>query len=335
MTPRQELLAERRIGPMGAALLYRLVHLVARARNFPPPPGYEVWDESAVAETAHDFLVGERGRKRVIEIAVRSVDDESFERIMEAAVVNHLREVSRRTDMGRLILRVSEILSEEDSFTRVVGSPVRWTLAGGSETPSTTPDATLATAVATVSVNIPRWSSERRSAPVADRDSLVMMLRIILTAAEGAMTVADIARAVATRLDHRRTPLSIELDVSESVAEPSDRTDPAVQVGSTMRAAQIFADLDDRDRIMIARYEEPVRDLVDVLALRRSQAALLRQRLTTRLRDELEDDTEPEDTIAELRRLCEAWIEDRTAAPGASFHNSEDTIAGKTGKGGR
>ncbi len=335
MTPRGELLAEQRIGPEGAALLYRLVFLVSRARNFPPPPGYESWDESAVTETAHDFLVGERGRKRVIEIAIRSVDDESFERIMEAAVVNHLRELSRRTDTGRLILRVSEILRDEDTFTRVEGIPARWARTGGNTAPSTTPDSVLATAVAATSVNVPRWNSERRSAPLADRSSLVMLLAAILTAADGSLTAADIAHVVATRIDHRRVPLSIELDAPEATAEQSERVDPAVQVENALRAEQIFNDLDDRDRIMIARYEEPVRDLGEVLALRRSQAALVRQRLATRLRREFDDDSDPEGTIAELRRLCETWIEDRTAALGATFNNGEDTGASAARKGDR
>lgn len=335
MTPRQELLAERRIGPAGAALLYRLVRVVSRARNFPPPLGYAVWDESAVAETAHDFLVGERGRKRVIEIAVRSMDDESFERILETAVLNHLREISRRTDTGRLILRVSEILSDEDAFTRVGGSPVRWALTGGAAEPSIASDAALAASIAATSVDIPRWNSERRSAPLADRGSFLVLLKAILTAAEGSLTAADIARAVATRLDHRRTPLSIELDTPEVVGEQVSGVDPADQVGSALRAAQIFDELDDRDRIMLARYEEPVRELGDILALGRSQAALLRQRLTAHLRDELADDAAPEATIAELRRLSETWIEDRTAVIDATLTQGENAGAGKAGKGGR
>jgi hypothetical protein len=61
----------------------------------------------------------------------------------------------------------------------------------------------------------------------------------------------------------------------------------------------------------------------------------VRQRLATRLRHEFEDDADPEGTIAELRRLCEAWIEDRTAALGATFNNSEDTGASAAGKGDR
>jgi hypothetical protein len=317
MTPREEVLAEQRIGPAGAALLYRLVRVVAISRNF-PPPGSRDWDNTAVTETAHDFLDGERGRRRVTDIAIRSVDETTFERIMEAAVVNHLREVSRRTDMGKLVLRVTEILTDEDDFELVTGQPSRWTLTGSQTAPSAVPDTRLAAAIVSTQVTIPAWSSERRAAPLADRGSFIRMLRAILTAANGSLTAADIAQAVATRLDPRRTPLSIELDVLESIAEPAPGQDPAAQVTTTIRAAQIFDQLDDRNRILIATYEQPVRDLGAVLAVGKSQAGLLRQRLAGWLREELKDDTEADATIAEIRRLCEAWLEDRTTAPGAT-----------------
>lgn len=322
MTPREEVLAGQRIGPAGAALLYRLVRAVAISRNFPPPPGSRGWDDTAVTETAHDFLDGERGRRRVADIAIRSVDEITFERVMEAAVVNHLREVSRRTDMGRLVLRVTEVLTEEEDFQRVASQPARWTLAGGQTVPSTVPDTQLAAAVVNTRVTIPAWSSERRSAPLADRDTFIRMLLAVLAAADGSLTAADIAQTVATRLDPRRTPLSIELDVLESIAERAPGQDPAAQATTSIRAAQIFDQLDDRSRVLIATYEQPVRDLGEVLAIGKSQAGLLRQRLTGWLREELKDDTEADATIAEIRRLCEVWLDDRTTAPGETSVNT-------------
>jgi len=325
MRPREEVLAEQRIGPAGAALLYRLVRAVAVSRNFPPPSGSRGWDDTAVIETAHDFLDGERGRRRVADIAVRSVDEMTFERIMEAAVVNHLREVSRRTDMGKLVLRVTEVLTDDSDFQRVASHPSRWTLAGGRAAPSAVSDTRLAAAVVSIQVTIPAWSSERRSAPLADRETFIRLLRAVLAAADGSLTAAGIAQAVATRLDHRRTPLSIELDVLESIAERAPGQDPAAQATTSIRAAQIFDQLDDRSRLLIATYEQPVRDLGEVLAIGKSQAGLLRQRLTGWLREELKDDTEADATIAEIRRLCEFWLEDRTAASGATSTHTAPT----------
>jgi len=322
MTPRDEVFAEQRIGPAGAALLYRLVRVVAITRNFPPPPGFDRWDDTAITETAHDFLDGERGRRRVTDIAIRSVDESTFERIMESAVVNHLREVSRRTDMGRLVLRVTEILTDEDDFQRVDSQPSRWILTGGRAAPSAVPDNQLAAAVVSTQVTIPAWSSERRAAPLADRGTFIRLLRAVLAVADGSLTAADLAQALATRLDHRRTPLSLELDILESIAERAPGQDPAAQATTSIRAAQIFDQLDDRSRLLIALYEQPLRDLGEVLAIRKSQAGLLRQRLTDWLREELKDDTEAEETIAGIRRICESWLEGRTTAPGPTSTNT-------------
>jgi hypothetical protein len=307
--PREEILATLGIGPAGAILLYRLVGVVARARNFPPPPGYGQWDHSAITETAHDFLDGERGRKRVIDIAIRSVDDRGFQRLMERAVVNHLRDASRRSDLGRLVRRVSEVLAEEGGFTRVGAEDAgRWSLKDGPAEPSPAPEAALIAAVAPVPVTVPGWTSERRWAPLADRESFRAMISAILGAAGGSLTAAQITRVIATRIDHHRTPLSIELDVLEGAAERAPRLDPAVAASSAIRAAEIFGGLSENERIMVACFELPVRDLTTVLPLGKSQAALLRQRLATRLQEALWDDEEAAGTVEELRRLCERWI---------------------------
>ncbi|HUN31633.1 MAG TPA: hypothetical protein VMU95_06390 [Trebonia sp.] len=332
MTPREEVLATQRIGRAGATLLYRLVYLVAIGRNFPPPPGFDRWDPSAVTETAHDFLDGPRGVRRVMDIAIRSADEPGFERVLEQAVVNHLRDISRRTDMGRLVRRVTEVLTDEPAFSRVTGGTgapgkavARWALKDGPDAPSGVPETTLIAALARVEVTIPEWSSERRSAPLADRGSFTRMLTAVMAAADGSLTAPDIARVIATRLDHHRTPLSLELEVLEVAAERSSSLDPAVRASSAVRAAQIFAGLTENERILLACFDLPVRDLGAVLTLRKSQASLLRQRLATRLHDELADDEDPDDTVAELCRRCEQWTRNRTAILDATLGQGDHT----------
>ena len=130
MTPREELLSTRQLGQTGAELLYKTVWLVAIGNRFPPPEGSASWNETAVTETAHDFVKDERGHKRLLDIAIRSVDERSFERLLEAAVLNFLRDVARGTDLGKLIVRVKEILRDEKDFEVVPGPPERWTLTG-------------------------------------------------------------------------------------------------------------------------------------------------------------------------------------------------------------
>lgn len=336
-TPREEVLATGGIGQAGAVLLYRLVGIVAIARNFPPPEGFDRWNESAVTEMAHDFLDGERGQRRVVSVALSSVDDQSFERILERAVVNHLREVSRRTDMGKLIVRVAEILKEEAAFSRVEGAgdaASRWRLKDGPTAASSIPDTTLISALASLEITVPKWSSDSRAAPLADRESFVRMIVAALAAASGSLTAADIAQVIATRLDHRKAPLSIELDVLESAAEHPPALDPAVQASSAVLAEQIFRRLSERERMILALYDLPVRDLGDALALGRSQAALLRNRLAERLRDQFGPNAtyEEEETVSELCRLCENWLEDRTRIPGVTFKPDDSGTAVEEGR---
>lgn len=315
MTPREELLTTRRLGRACAELLYRTVHLVAVGHRFPPPSNSASWDETAVAETAHDFVKDERGTRRLLALVVQSVDDRSFERLLEVAVLNFLRDIARRTDLGKLIVRVKEILRDEDDFEAVPGDPQRWTLTGGATILSGAPADVLATATAGIQVVVPRWNSERRDPPLADRASFIRLMTSVLTAATGSVTAEDIARALTARLDHRQTPLTTSLDIREEVAEPSlVAGDPAVHTVARLHATDIFNALSDRERLVVPTLESEsnVRDLARVIGTGKSQAALIRQRLVTTLRDQLMDDDDPHHTASILCELCENWSRTRT-----------------------
>lgn len=319
MTPREELLSTRQLGQAGAELLYKTVWLVAVGNGFPPPEGSASWDETAVTETAHDFLKDKRGAKRLLDIAVRSVDEPSFERLLEAAVLNFLRDMARRTDLGKLILRVKEILRDEDDFEAVPGSPVRWTLRGGPSAPSAAGPDDLASAIAGVEVVVPKWTSERRDAPLADRPSFVRLITSVLTAAAGSLTAVDIAHALTARLDHRRTPHATTLDIRERVSEPGQTTsDPAARTVAELHAVDIFNSLSDRERIIVTTLDRNVRDLARLIDTGKTQAALIRQRLVDRLRDELTDDDHPDSTATILCELCDDWIRLRTGTDDAT-----------------
>ena len=319
MTPREELLATRRLGLAGAMLLYETVRSVAVGNRFPPPENAVRWDETAVTEIAHDFVEGERGRKRLLDITIRSTDDRSFERLLETAVLNFLRDLARGTDLGKLIVRVKEILRDESDFKTVPGSPERWTLADGPTAPSTAALDKLATAAFAVDVVVPKWTSERRDPPLADRPSFIRLIRSVLTAAAGSLTADEIARTLTTRLDHRRTPLTVSLDILEQVSEPAQAGgDPASGTVAQLHAIDIFNSLSDRERIIVATLEANVRDLALLIDVGKTQAALIRQRLFDRLRDELVDDEDPDGTVSGLCTLCEEWIGSRTGTAGAT-----------------
>jgi len=322
--PREELALTGRPGTTTAHLLYRTVRLVAVTRNFPPPPGSASWDTTAVTETAHDLIDGERGRKRLADALLRSTDEESFARILEGAAVNFLRDAARATDLGKVVLRVAEILRSED-FRAHGGRPPRWGLPSGPDTASPADDDALGrAAMSEPVVDVPAWTSDRRDAPIADRASLVRILRRVLAAADGGLTAAQAARAVAARVDVRRSPLTVEVGVLEGVAEPPAGSDPGDAAASAAEVSALFARLDDRERIAVATFHEPLPVAAQRLALGRSQASLARQRVVRRLQRELGVDLDSTDafdaadadaaflTARALRDLCVGWADTGT-----------------------
>jgi len=315
-----ELVSAGRFGPQCARLLYRAVQAVAIARNFPPPDGHVRWDADAAMDAAHDFLDGERGRKRVTDLAIRATDDASLERLLHAAVLNFHRDRSRRTDVGALIRRVGDVLGRSDQFRASAADPSRWHLPGGPARPSTARPSTLAVAAgAETEVTVPSWTSEHRRAPLADFSSFERLIRRVLVAADGSLTAAQISLALLARLDSRSIPLTVELDVLEQLPDRSPAAQIEDEVLGRLHSAEVFARLSDRERILIATWEKPVRDLAETLGVRHSQAGLLRQRLAVRLAGELADEHGPEIVVSGLRALAIGWLGERTTGRGSAF----------------
>ncbi len=254
--------------------------------------------------------------------------------------MNYLRDVARKTDLGKVILRVAEVLQSGDEFTGHGGSPPRWGLPGGPTTPSEASPAELARAAGLeTDVVVPAWTSDRRDPPIADRNTLVRILTRVLAAAGGGVTAADAAHSVAARIDIRRTPLTVELEVLERIAEPAPHADPAISTVVSVEAARLFGRLDDRERILLANFHLPLKEAAAGLTLGRSQSALLRQRLIARLQRDLginleagsrsnDDQTQAMLTARALRDLCAKWAENRTAAEGATSNTSNDEKGG-------
>lgn len=316
----EELVSAGGLGPQCARLLYRAVQTVAIARNFPPPDGHIRWDADAAMDVAHDFLDGERGRKRITDLAIRATDDASLERLLHAAVLNFHRDRSRRTDAGALIRRVGDVLDRSDLFQETGAGPSRWHLRGTPATPSTARPPALETAAAEeTAVTVPRWASERRRAPQADFDSIERLIRRVLMAADGSLTAAQISRALSARLAPRPSPLTMQLDVLERLPDRSTDAQTEDQVLGVLHSADVFDRLSDRERTLIATWEKPVRDLGEALGVGHSQASTLRQRLAARLAGELAGDHGPEIVVNELRALATKWMRERTAGHGTAF----------------
>lgn len=311
MTPLEELLASGRLGREGARALYRTVRAVAIVRGFPPPEGRPGWDADAVAEVAHDFLTDERTPRRLTHLAVHAVDDESFDRILHRMVLNFLRDGGRRTEIGRLMLRLRDVLGDSDEFVAEPGD--RWRLASQPPQPSSIPPTVLVRAAsAETDVTVPRWSAQsRRRPPAADAASLARLCRRVLEAAAGTVPLDQLAQSIAPRLG--LTPLPL--------AQPVDDRDPLEGVAAaqhadgvvdSMRAAEILAILSQRERLLLAAAGTPVRELRAVIGVGPSQAAELQGRLRALLASELRDDENYEAVFFHLVDQARTWATDRT-----------------------
>jgi hypothetical protein len=130
------------------------------------------------------------------------------------------------------------------------------------------------------------------------------------------MTAEDLARALVSRLDHRRTALTTTLDIEEHVSEPA--ADPAARTLADLHALDVFNSLSDRERLILTRPEATVRELVSLAGVGKSQAGTIRQRLFERLSVEFADDEDADGAVTRLRELCDYWRYGRTGTEGAT-----------------
>ena len=301
-----ELLADGQLGAAGARALYRTVLGVAGRHGYPPPEGHRRWDDDAAAEIAHDFLADARTPKRLTHLAVHALDEVGFDRLLYKMVLNYFRDRGRKTEIGRLMLRLRDVLDGHDEFVAEPGD--RWRLATTPAEPSgAAPSELVAAAAAEPDVTVPRWSHQnRRNAPVADAPSIVRLCRRVLTAAAGSLPLDGLARAIAPRLGVGPTPIAHNLDtrdVFETVAAPQ-YADASVD---GMRAGEIFGALGERERLLLAHPDKTVRELREVIGLGPTQAAEVKTRLYAYLRLELQDDDDFEAVLFHLVDQARAW----------------------------
>jgi hypothetical protein len=320
-----------RAGPAFARELQRTVRAVAVARNFPPPDGHAAWDADAVHAVAAEFLTDAQTPRRLADLALHCASDEALRARLQGAVRNFLADLGRRTPIGKLVVRINEVLRTEPGFRREGGrwasasagaaGPAGAAGAAGAAEPgpgSEDPDL-LARAVAGHPVTVPPWGHEaRRSAPVADRDTIVALCAALLDAAGGSLTPRAMARAVGHRLGLGQAPLSLEvaaLDGPQGLDTATDATAAAADstgtaATRTARAAEVLAGLADPERLAVAYPELGVRQLGPLLGVSPSQAHVIRTRAAGIIRTELLDDDDAEGVAVRVMEVARMWADD-------------------------
>ncbi len=304
-----------RLGPECAQLLYATVGAVARLHGYPPPSGQASWTAEDVQSVAHDFLTSTAAERRLTQLFISAVDEPSFARLLGTAVLNQLRNDARRTMLGRLIRRLNDVMGDSSDF-RAIHRPGEtwWTLAEGVDDPAAASGNALVEAAAEVrDVKVPRWrETARRQPPRADRESINRLARRVLEVAGGSLAVSELARAIAPRLGLGPVPLVTEIDVpdlADTFIAEGDLTERAVD---EVRADELFDGLTERERLVLAYWEETVREFAPRLGLGKSQAAEARQRVVDLLKTSLTDEDSPDGVVRALVVRAKLWAEGRT-----------------------
>lgn len=305
-------LAELQAGQVGRAFtadLQRTVRAVGIARNFPPPEGSGHWDADAVRSVASEFMSDSQTPRRLSDLALHCASDDALRRRLQGTVRNFLADLGRRTPIGKLVLRINEVLRAEPGFVRVAG---RWALESGPRDAGTDDPEALQRVIAGLPVIVPAWGHDaHRSAPVADRTTIASLCGVLLDTAGGSLTPRSLALALSGRLGVGQAPVSLE--VSAFDGPPAWGSSNADQVASEAlrrgRADEVVAELNDRERLAVGYPELTVRQLAPLLGVSPSQAHVIRSRAVEIMRTELLDDDDAEGIALLVMELGRMWAE--------------------------
>ncbi len=239
------------VGDEFTAVLRRTIRAVGVSRNFPAPEGHSTWDADAVWSAASEFLSDRQTARRLTDLALHCASEQALRARLQGTVRNFLADLGRRTPIGKLVVRINDVLSREPDFVRVDG---RWARRSGpTEAGNDDPDA-LSRAIRGHAVVVPTWGHDaHRSAPVADRSTIVSLCGTLLDAAGGSLTPRSLARAIGHRLGLGQAPVSIEVDALD---HPAAGDSPGVdRTGGDalrmLRAGEILDELNDREREVV------------------------------------------------------------------------------------
>jgi hypothetical protein len=297
------------VGDQFVALLQRTVRAVAIARNFPAPDGHQRWDASAVASAVSDFLASPQTPRRLTDLATHCRTEDALKRRLQETVRNFFADRGRRTPVGRLVLRINEVLHDDPNFER---RGRYWAFAGSTSEPAAVDMDALVAAIAAVDVVVPTaWTTGTRQGPDADAPSVVRLATAALTAAGGPLRASDIAQVAAKRLGLGGAPLSIEATAFDPPS-PSPVSFDATgdEVLLDMRANEVcFGRLNDHERLAIGLPAVPVAKLGPTLGVSGSKAALIRRRAVAILQHELGDEEGGQIVADAVLELARSWSE--------------------------
>jgi hypothetical protein len=265
-------------------------------------------------DVVQDFLV-DRIQAITVILAVQAGDEASFGRLLRRSIRNWLVDQARKTGVGALRRSIEKVLTEESSFEQVSPGEEgagRWRLEGTSVQPWTGRVGDLVTvAWAVPHVRVPKWSSDSRRSPVADRPSMVAVAWAVMEAASGSLEVGQLVAVFAQRFAATLDPIEVSLpeDTEASAPQSPEHTPEdyvladVAELDAAASAAAIVGLLSPQERELVPYLADP-QAIQDVLGCGRSQAYQHAARLKEKIIQFAGNGEEARAAVMEVIRLC-------------------------------
>ncbi|MEU4676125.1 hypothetical protein [Micromonospora sp. NPDC023737] len=217
-------------------------------------------DDDLVLDFVQDFAE-QRWERTVTAILTGASDDESMQPLLSKIVYNWLVDGVRKTDVGSVLRRLREHLTEDSTFEMVAeGEPGagRWRLSDTDGPPWGGRIEDLVAAAYRVPARAVRWSDPTRRPPIANAADLTAVLREVLEAAGGKSVelhqlVAVIVQRFPATLDPESRAIDEERHPVQATELPPDLA-WEVQLEASEQidlAASIFAQLTSQERQLL------------------------------------------------------------------------------------
>lgn len=299
-----ELSLKGECGDETIALLRRLARQVARGSSFPPPDGYSDWTTEAVDDLLADMF-STKGQAFVLACLSKATDEGSLERLLLASVKNHLIDLAKGTERGKLRRRLETLLGNDGRFVRVDGPG--WRLASYSEGTVWQGDGAFleAAAAAVRGVQLGKLPPSGPT-PRGSVEALVTVAHAVLQAAGGAVRDEDLARVLEARFSLLQPPMVVSLTADEGFVEVASLDDgpERVVVEADERAELLWESLAPLERSLVPHLRGTVEDVMAVAEVGPVTAAALTDALREKLRRATEDDEQQEATLRALLHKC-------------------------------
>ncbi|MFJ4704456.1 hypothetical protein ACIP6I_06295 [Streptomyces anulatus] len=314
--------------------MYRTTWAVVRARHHPDPSGRGYWLPDEIQELAHDIIVHKHGGAPFAAYLIaHCTDDLSIARVMQAMVRHELADRARRTEKGRLMVRLREVL-RSNRFIKAAGGKERYTLAARADSPNLPTRVLLDSqekmrqaAHLVTDIKLIRWNSEAsRRSPIAEKDSIERVMEAALASVESPIELTELADVVADRFGILPAPHIMSWDSGDAF-EPADTSTAEVNAYKP-EALLIWSQLEPEERLILPLLGESVRVAAEALGWRRTKTHSVMQRTAAVLAKAL-DIEHPEalsssaSGLSESAQVFNSLIELSVSKQGQSRNKSE------------